>query len=178
MTNIIIIHGTGGSPECNWFPWLKSELEKIGCQVFVPKFSTPENQSLESWLKVFEDYKQYLDQDSIIIGHSLGSTFLLSVLEKLKYSTKASFLVSGFIGLLNNSEFDELNKTFVIKNFDWIKIKNNCQKFFVINSDNDPYVPLEKGKELAKNLDTELVVLENAGHINKESGYVEFGFLL
>ena len=178
MTNIIIIHGTGGNPNGNWFPWLKSELEKLDCRVFVPKFPTPENQSLENWLNAFKDYKQYLDENSIVVGHSLGPAFLLSVLEKLNRPIKAAFFVAGFTGLLNNSEFDELNKTFVTKNFDWAKIKNNCKKFYVINSDNDPYVPVEKGKILAENLGTELITLKNAGHINEEAGYTEFDFLL
>jgi hypothetical protein len=178
MTNVIIIHGTDGSPEGNWFSWLKSELEKLDCKVFVPKFPTPENQSLENWLKVFEEYRQYLDEDSIVVGHSLGPAFLLNVLENLSHPIKCSFFVSGFTGLINNPEFDELNKTFTVKQFDWEKIKNNSKKFVIINSDDDPYVPLEKGKELAKNLDTELTILENAGHINKESGYTKFDFLL
>lgn len=178
MINVIIIHGTGGNPEGNWFPWLKSELEKLDCKVFVPKFPTPIDQSLENWLNVFKEYRQYLDENSIIIGHSLGPAFLLNVLENLKHPIKCSFFISGFIGLINNPEFDELNKTFAVQQFNWDKIKNNCKKFVVINSDNDPYVPLEKGKELAKNLDTELIILKNAGHINKESGYVKFDFLL
>ncbi len=58
MTNIIIIHGTGGDPNENWFPWLKSELEKLNCRVLFPKFPTPENQSLQNWLNVFKDYEQ------------------------------------------------------------------------------------------------------------------------
>jgi len=41
-----------------------------------------------------------------------------------------------------------------------------------------PYVPLEKGKELAKNLGTELIVLEKAGHINQDFGFIKFDFLL
>ncbi len=47
-----------------------------------------------------------------------------------------------------------------------------------INSDSDPHVPLEKGKELARKLGTELTIIKNAGHFNKEVGYVQFSFLL
>ncbi len=108
---------------------------------------------------------------------------MLTVLENLDHKIKATFFVSGFIGLLNNPvseglNFDELNKTFVDKLFDWNKIRNNCKKFYVINSDNDPYMPLEKGKELAKSLDVELIVLKNAGHVNQEFGYTRFDLLL
>ncbi|MFA5048093.1 MAG: alpha/beta hydrolase [Patescibacteria group bacterium] len=178
MSNIIIIHGTGSSPNGNWFPWLKIELEKLGHDVFVPWFPTPERQSLENWLKTFEEYEQYLNEDSVVVGHSLGVAFLLNVLEKLESPIKAAFFVAGFIGPINNPEFDELNKTFADKQFDWMTIKNNCRKFVVINSDNDPYVSLDKGQELADKLGTGLIVLGGAGHINKEAGYMEFEFLL
>jgi predicted alpha/beta hydrolase family esterase len=30
MKRVIIIHGWEASPESNWFPWLKNELEKKG----------------------------------------------------------------------------------------------------------------------------------------------------
>lgn len=178
MTNIIIIHGTGGNPKGNWFPWLKSELEKAGHKVFVPKFPTPKNQSLNSWESVFEKYEKYLDKDSIVIGHSLGPAFLLSVLERSQKQIKAAFFVAGFTGLLGISEFDGLNKTFACRSFDWTKIKDHCRKFYVINSDNDPYVPLQKGRDIAKNLGTKLIVLKNAGHINADSGYLKAEFLL
>jgi len=178
MVNVIIVHGTGGNPEKNWFPWLKAELEKLGCKVFVPTFPTPKDQSLENWLKTFRNYEKHLDKDSIVVGHSIGPAFLLSVLENLSSPIKAAFFVAGFTDLLNNPKFDELNKTFVTKSFDWKKIRDNCRKFYVINSSDDPYVPLEKGKKLAENLDTELIVLENAGHINQEFGFIKFDFLL
>jgi len=175
---ILIIHGTYGYPKENWFPWLKEELEKLGEKVYVPTFPTPENQTLENWLKVFEDYKKYLDKDSILVGHSIGCAFILNVLERLNHPIKASFLVAGFLKKLNIKKFIELNKTFVDKSFDWNKIKQNCKNFFVYNSDNDPNVPLEKGKELAKNLGVELKIIKGAGHFNEKAGYTKFPKLL
>ncbi|MCX6774529.1 MAG: GNAT family N-acetyltransferase [DPANN group archaeon] len=178
MATVIIVHGTKGSPEGNWFPWLKEELEKSGCKVFVPKFPTPEGQNLDNWLKEFSKYKQHLDENSIVVGHSLGPAFLLSVIEQLNKPIKAAFFVAGFLGLLGNEEFDNLNKSFTTRNFDWDKIKKNCKKFYVINSDDDPYVPLQRGKELAKNLKAKLVVMKKSGHINQEFGFTKLPMLL
>jgi len=176
--NVFIIHGAYGYPGENWFPWLKSGLEKLGCQVFVPKFPTPEGQSLENWLKVFDDYRRYLDKDTIVVGHSLGPAFLLNVIEKLDTPIRAAFFVAGFVGLLGNSVFDEINKSFVDRAFDWKKIKQNCQKFYIFHSDNDPYVPLGKAEELARNLGTEVILVKNAGHFNEKAGYIKFDLLL
>ena len=176
--NIIIIHGAYGSPEENWFPWLKSELEKLGHSVYVPRFPTPENQTLDKWFEVFEEYKQYLDEDSVLVGHSVGPAFILNVLERLNRPVKAAFLVAGWTGKLGLEEFDPINKTFCERDFKWENIKQNCKSFFVFSSDNDPYVPLDKGKELAENLDTELIIMEGAGHFNEKAGYREFPLLL
>jgi uncharacterized protein len=178
MVNIIIIHGSYGNPEENWFPWLKSELEKLGHTVFVPTFPTPENQSLNSWMKAFEKYKKYLNKDSLVIGHSIGATFLLSIIEQSNVSINSAFLVSGFIGSLNNPEFDKINKSFAEKKFDWKIIKNKCPNIFIFHSDNDPYVPLAKAKELSEHLDAKLTIVKNAGHFNKSAGYTEFELLL
>lgn len=178
MANIVIVHGTYGSPDENWFPWLKKELELLGHNVYVPSFPTPKDQSLKSWMDVFEEFKGYLDEESVVVGHSLGPAFLLSVLEIIKTPIKAAFFVSGFTGFLGNSEFDELNRTFVVREFNWSKIRENCGMFVVIHSDNDPYVPLQKGEDLAKNLDSKLLVLKGAGHFNISSGYTSFEFLL
>jgi len=157
---------------------LKSELEKQGYQVFVPKFPTPKNQTLENWLEVFERYKKYVNQKTIFVGHSIGVAFLLSVIEKLDKKIKATYLISGFIDLLGNPVFDKVNKTFVKKDFDWQKIKNNCQKFYLFHSDNDPYVPLEKAQKLAKKLDEKIILVKNAGHFNERAGYKKFELLL
>lgn len=176
MADVFIIHGAYGSPGENWIPWLKRELEQLDCRVFAPQFPTPEKQTLENWMRVFAEYDGLLNKDSVVIGHSLGVAFLLTLLEKSQ--AKAAFFISGFIGLLNNPSFDKINKTFTYKKFDWDLIRQNCNKFYVFHSDNDPYVPLEKAKELAKPLSTDIILIKGGGHLNRESGYIKFELLL
>lgn len=178
MSKVFIIHGSYGNPEENWFPWMKSELEKKGHTVLVPKFPTPDNQNLENWMKEFEPYLNFIDENTIFIGHSLGPSFILSILDKINVKVKACFFISGFLGLIGNKEFDEINKTFTTKNFDWDKIRNNCEQFYVFHSDNDPYIPLKKSLELANNLKTKTIKIDNAGHFNSEAGYTKFLELL
>lgn len=178
---IFIIHGSYGNPKENWFPWLKEKLEKLDCRVFVPEFPTPENQNLENWMETFNDfYLSKVNEASIFVGHSLGPAFILSVLEKLKLvkPIKACFFVSGFLGKLNNPEFDEVNKTFIEKDFNWQKIKQNCEKFVMYHSDNDPYIPLKKAKELAEKIGIKVNVIKGAGHFNEKAGYTQFEILL
>ncbi len=175
MRNAFIFHGACGHPQENWFPWLKSELEKSGCRVFVPKFPTPEGQTLDNWMAVLEKYRAHLTPDSILIGHSLGVPFLLNVLEKCP--CRAAFLVAGFTGIAGN-KFDPGMKTFAQREFSWEKIRKNCKRFYVFNSDNDPYIRLEKGKELALDLGTHLILVKGAGHFNESAGYAKFPILL
>lgn len=131
MTDIFIIHGAFGYPNENWFPWLKKELEKLCCKVFVPEFPTPKNQTLNNWLDTFKNYKKYIDESSIFVGHSLGCAFILNVLETINVKIKAAFFVAGFISSLNNDYFDTINKTFINKNFDLLlrDIKKMIDKY-------------------------------------------------
>ena len=175
--NFFIIHGVYADPEANWFPWLKTELEKRGFEVIVPKFPTPLDQSLESWNRVFLNYENKINEETVLIGHSLGAAFILNYLEKIDKKIKAAILVAGFHKLFG-SQYDEINKTFVDKQFDWEKIKSSCGKFIIFASDNDEYIPVEVGEELAKNLNAEFNVVHNGGHLNKNAGYDDFLLLL
>jgi predicted alpha/beta hydrolase family esterase len=174
MQKAIIIHGSGGNPNECWFPWLKAHLESLGFEVLVQQFpSDNENQTLENWLTVFKDLT--FDENTTLIGHSLGVPFILNLLENHKF--KNIYLVAGFVGLLNN-QFDSVIKSFSDKQFDAEKILKNLAKVSVIYSDNDPYVSTEKSKELAKLLKTDPILIKNAGHFNSGSNYFQFSHLL
>ncbi len=177
--NFILIHGAYGSPEENWLPWLKNELEKSGHNVFAPQFPTPEGQTLDNWLKVIEKYKANFNKDCILVGHSIGCAFIFNVLERLEQPIKAAFLVAGFIGKLSKEEFDKINASFAEREFDWNKIRKNCEQFYLYSSEDDPYVPISKGYDLAINLKVEVNdYFEKAGHFNAAAGYTKFPRLL
>lgn len=175
--NFLIIHGSYGNKDGNWFPWLKGELERLNHKVFLPQFPIGANkQNLENWTKKIDELNIDFDENLIIIAHSIGPAFVLSLLEKRKCRT--CFFVSGFLTFLENKEYDKVNKTFVNKNFNWEKIKQNCSKFILYHGDNDPYVPLNKAKDFSKLIGVDLIVIPNGGHLNEESGYNEFNKLL
>lgn len=179
MKNVIIIHGTEGHPKENWFPWLKYELEKRGYNVLVPQFPTPPivPAKIDKWLEVFKSYRQYINEDTIIIGHSLGGIFTLRILEKLKYPIKAAIFVGTPIGVRPIKYYDRDN-SFSGFLFDWKVILEKASHFIVFQSDNDPYVSLGNGKQLAKNLNVKLNFVQNAGHFNTEAGYTSFDLLI
>ncbi len=176
--DVIILHGTGGNPNGNWFPWLKQKLEQKGYNVYIPEFPTPENQSVKSWCDALDKQAPIFGKDTILIGHSCGATYLLHILEVLKEPIKQSIFVSGFLDKLGNPEFDELNKSFVEHDFSWEKIKKNAGKINIFHGEEDPYVPISSAKKLAYHLEKGITLIKNGGHLNISSGYDKFEKLL
>ena len=186
MTNVFILHGTNSHPEENYFRWLRTELESLGCRVIVPQFPTPRNQTLDNWLKVLEGYMDlYVDrtratQDIIGVGHSLGGTVKLRYLERHDIRFKAVYTVGTAMSMESIADYEgkEDLESFLGQPFDWDLIRSRSHRFYVFHSDNDPWVGLVHGQQLAKHLGTELTLVPNAGHFNTESGYTKFELLL
>jgi predicted alpha/beta hydrolase family esterase len=173
-----VIHGSGGYPGRNWFPWLKSELETRSIKTSIPQFPTPEGQNLASWTQTFETEVGSVHSNLILFGHSTGVAFLLNLLDQVQQPVLATFLVAGFIGELGHAVFDPLNASFFTRQFNWERIKSNAGQLFIYAGDNDPYVPLSKGITLAESLKSELIVVPNGGHLNQDSGFISFPRLL
>lgn len=154
---------------------MKTELGKQGCTVFVPQFPSPPivPAKLDEWFAVLKDYEKHLHQNTVVIGHSLGGKFLLRILEKRDVSILGAYFVGTPIGVLpiQNNERDN---AFTGNDFDWTTIRNNAQYFGVFQSDDDPYVCLENGEQLAKHLGVALSFVPNAGHFNTRAGYTQF----
>jgi len=178
MKNIFIIHGSFGHPAENWIPWLKVACEAKGYTVTVPVFPSGDEQNYDNWMKVIEPYLSEFTEETIIVGHSIGPAFILGVLEKLNVTIKKSVLVSGFLGLLGNTEFDTVNETISDRDFMWGKIGQASKEFVILHGSDDPYVPMNKAKELGLLVGTEPIFIDNGGHLNEAAGFTEFPQLL
>lgn len=175
--NIVILHGTYGNPETNWFPWLKEELKLLNQNVIVPQFSTPKNQTIKNWINILDKNVKKYDDSLILIGHSSSPLVICAKLQQLKKPIKASFFIAPFLGKIGNDIYDKANNDFVNFPFDWKKIRK-MSKFFIYRSNNDPYVPEKFGKIIADNLKIKETIISNGKHLNEESGFDKFPKLL
>lgn len=97
-----------------------------------------QNQNLDAWKQVLENQEIQVDEDTVLIGHSTGAVFILNILNDMDIQVEASFLVSGFIGPLNDERFDPLNQSFGEREFDFEKIRSSSQKIHQFHSASDP----------------------------------------
>lgn len=178
MKKAIFIHGAYGNPDENWFPWLRTELTKRGWRVISPQFPTPTGQSLENWKAVWREKIDGLGSSDIIVAHSIGCAFALRILKELSTPIDGVYLVSGFSKQLGIAEFDQLNASFLTAPFDWKDIQTKAKTFVSIHGTDDPYVPLQLGKDIATAVDGMFYAVKGGGHLNEKAGYDAFPELL
>lgn len=184
MKNALILHGAGNNSQGNWFPWLKTELEKRGFNVWVPDLPNSETPNVKAWSKVIFSNKNWKFHDeSVLIGHSAGATFVLRIIEQLPDGTKVkkAILVAGPVMLGSKRQYFPYKEDMVKAPFDWKKINNSCRKFYLFYSDNDQYeCGIENSRIFQKYLRGKLVFKPGEGHFNLEKGpqYKQFPELL
>ena len=172
----VILHGSIGHPFENWFPWLGKKLtEEFGWQVRAPQLPTPEGQNRTNWLKHLERQAgDFIDEQTVIIGHSCGMLLMLNYLQEISFSVAGSISVSAPFGEVVVEEFKALDRTFYEVGFDWDKIKHNAGKVGIFHGDDDPYVPLTNSQNLAEKLGGKVEVIAKGGHLNSKAGFDEF----
>lgn len=174
---VLIIHGTKGYPEENWFPWLRNECIELGWVVDIPRLPSPESQSLTAWKDAFQKQcgnRQY----DVAVGHSLGTCFLLRLAQYDRLLLSLLISVAGCIGETGIDEFDNLNASFTEPEFDWKAVRARIKHSIVVHSDNDPYVPLDQTSRLIRELQAETIALAGAGHINSAAGFTTLPVVL
>lgn len=175
-SRVFIVHGWEGSPEGNWFPWLKQTLEKRGIEALVPQMPDPKTPTQEEWLRKLDEVVDVPDSDTYFVGHSLGCITILRYLQHMNGNAKigGAVLVAGFTDDLGIEHISDFFK----EKIEWPKITSRCSKFVVINSDNDPYVAPRYNEILSKELNARKLVQPGMGHFNMKELHVALNELL
>lgn len=155
--NFVLLHGYGGSPKRNFFPWLKKELEKRGYKVQAPllphsdKMQANEEDDSETIRR-----KVKFDRNTIVVAHSLGTIVAMKAIQDLKTPIRRLVLVGGFL----EPEFKDHQRPFANRfnwEFDFKKIRNNADKIIILQDINDHIIPAIQGKKLRDALGGELI---------------------
>ncbi|MDO8620049.1 MAG: alpha/beta hydrolase [bacterium] len=159
---VFLIHGWEGKPNGNWFPYLSLELKANGFEVNAPQMPHADQPKVSEWLAFLKDYVGKPDKDTYFVGHSLGCIAIARYLETLPAKTKigGAVFVAGFSGRINVPEIAE----FYSLPFNPEKAKQHSDNFVMIFSDTDPYVPMEKSLEMAKQFGAKTILERGKGH--------------
>lgn len=183
MKRAIILHGTQGHPDENWFRWLEKGLRGRGIDVWLPQLPHAERPALSQWYGFIEKNKPFaIDADTLIVGHSSGATLALFVAQKNPVPVGGLVAVSGFYNdpSLVANQWDANEGLFDV-DFDWEAIEaSTINRPLCVHSDDDPYIQLEHAKDLATKIGAEFVVLPGQGHFSlaQNEQYSEFSALL
>ncbi|MFO0743653.1 MAG: class I tRNA ligase family protein [Candidatus Paceibacterota bacterium] len=152
--NFVILHAFDNTPESSFYPWLKDELEKRGHLVVIPELPDSNDPKVYDQVEfILKNIK--FDNNTVIIGHSLGGVVALKVLEKLSNPIKKTILVGSY---LENNFIDENFPEYTFDwNFDFNKIKSNSKEFILLRDIEDNLVPQENTLKLSKSLNGKLI---------------------
>lgn len=168
---VLILHGWGGSDAPHWQSYLSGEIAKnYGCVSFL-KFSGVENPQKGIWL---EELKQELQEfkPTIVVCHSIANTLWFHACqEKGIKKLQKLFLVAppSF-----ECDIKELNSFFPCE----IPAELHAKESLLITSTNDPYMSQSEAINLQQKLNIPIKIIENGGHINTQSGFGEWNWIV
>ena len=94
--NYVILHGYTGRNDKNFIPWLKHELEQRGAKVQAPQLPNTDNPTEVEQVQYVLDNVVF-DENTVLIGHSLGGLVAMRVLEKLPHKIHHLMMVAPAI---------------------------------------------------------------------------------
>ena len=151
--------------------WKDSLQEKLGEDfiVYIPQMPNKQNAQYEEWKILFEKVLELLDEDIVLIGHSMGGIFLAKYLSENNIHKKIqkTFLISAPFsdeGLIHESLCS------FVREGDLNNFEKQAGKVYLYHSQDDMVVPYDHVQKYAKELPSAVVrEFKDRGHFKQES---------
>lgn len=177
MKRAYLIHGWGGKPERAFRPWLKKQLEAQGYEVTMPAMPDTDRPTVGKWVAHLQSVIQDPDEETLLVGHSLGGPAILRYLETLPEGVRVgkTIMVAPVVDTVTGLKPEEevFAKPWFELPKDIEKIKRAAGTMIGFFSDNDHWIPVES-EQIFKNRYHAITYREHGmGHYNEESNVIE-----
>lgn len=134
-----------------------------GHEVLVPNLPNPEAPDPEEWTKALLDTVGAVDDQTIVVGHSLGATSALRLLEasEARSTVKGCILISP-PWMIRHEKF----RGFFFSDLDFDVLMWKSSLFTVIHSQDDEVIPYDHAEKYARLLQARLVERQSDGHFD------------
>lgn len=166
----LILHGWGGSDIPHWQAWLACKLASNYGTVSFPMLDSPHFPSKNRWVSQTKELLAKFKPDTVIC-HSLGCILWFWLANEEISDIKHLILVAP---PSIDTKIDTIKSFFPCP----LPLSLHASKIDLIVSDNDVYMSIDEAKEIAKKYDIQLEILHQAGHINSDSGFGEWEYIL
>ena len=161
IMRIILIPGYKATPASGFFPWLYEELRKAGHEVLVVNLPEVEAPDRDAWTKALLEQVGAVDDETVIVGHSLGGAAALRFLEAAEaFTTPHALILISTPWMINSEQF----RGFFMSELDFEVLMWKASKFVVVHSRDDKTIPFDHAEKYVKVLHARLVEAQDAGH--------------
>lgn len=168
---VLILHGWGGSDYPHWQSWLAGEIAKDYGEVCFPLLDNPYFPTKNRWIEQVKEILRDFRPD-VVICHSMANSLWFHLCEEGKIAEVKRLLMVA--PPHNNLDLDTI-KTF----FPAPTPKNLFAKeAMLVTSTNDPYLTQDEAVALQQALEVPMKVIENGGHLNADSNYGQWPWVL
>lgn len=162
---VLILHGWGGSDYPHWQAWCASELIKRNYEVSFPQLPNKDAPQFDQWMEKLKKEFDHFAPD-IVLCHSLANSLWFHFVSKYDIKPVEKLML---IAPVSQEPIEELKTFYPYPIVEDLKAK----EVIMVGSTNDPYMSVEEIMELQSKLNIGLKILEDAGHINADSGFGE-----
>ncbi len=148
--------------------WKSTISKRLGedFEVLIPRMPNSNNAKFNEWKIWFERLIPFMQNNVVLVGHSLGGIFLAKYLStnKIPKSIKAIFLLAA---PYDETGLDEILGSFQLpKSLN--KLNNSTKSIFLLQSIDDPIVPKANAYKYHKELsNAKVIMFKDKGHFNQ-----------
>ncbi len=151
---IVLIHGYNSGPDQNFHPWLANELRERGFEVIAPKIPLEGEVDVLACIDALIKEVGQLDDETILLGHSLGAVLALRYLEAAEAMATPRAVI--LVGAPYQTKSEKTRNMF-LSEFDYEVVMWKTKEFVVVHDKDDKLVPFDHAQKYQKMLQAELV---------------------